>query len=131
MIVYQNHLNGIGPEQLADGFCKGWSKPLTQDEHMTILRNSTHVILAIDEATGRVIGFINALTDGVRFAFIPMVEVLDAHRLQGIGSQLMVRMLETLEQYGCIDLVCDAEQQPFYERFSMIRSYGMTLRDYL
>ena len=131
MIIYQNHLDGIGPEQLTGGFFKGWAEPLTPEQHMTILRNSAHVILAIDDETGRVAGFINALTDGVRFAFIPMVEVRDAYRLQGIGSQLMVRMLETLGRYGCIDLACDAEQQPFYERFSMIRSFGMTLRDYL
>ena len=112
------------------GFFVNWRRPLSPEQHLRLLHHSTHCILAIDEQAARVIGFVNALTDGSQSAFIPLLEVLPAYQRRGIGSELLHRMLAILANYPCIDLTCDPELQPFYERHGMIRSVGMVLRNY-
>lgn len=109
----------------------GWSSPLTNTQHFRILEKSQYLVLALDTDTNQVVGFINALSDEVNFAFIPMLEVLPDYQNKGIGTQLMETMLEQLSTITCIDLTCDQELQAFYQRFSMLKSHGMILRKYL
>ena len=59
-----------------------------------LLKNSAEVVLAVDEETGAVIGFINAVSDGVLSAYIPLLEVLPEYRGRGIGRALVKQMLE-------------------------------------
>jgi predicted N-acetyltransferase YhbS len=77
------------------------------------------------------VGFITALSDGVNSSFIPLLEVLPEWQNCGIGSELLKRMLEKLENITNVDLTCDSDMQSFYERFKMTRSTGMVLRKYL
>ena len=79
----------------------------------------------------RAVGYITALSDGVNSSFIPLLEVLPPYQRRGIGSELMGRMLAKLEGITNVDLTCDSDVQPFYERFGMLRSHGMVLRKYL
>jgi len=130
MLVYQKDLHNISKRQL-EGFFVGWSNPLTAEQHFQILENSQYIVLAMETNTKQVIGFINALSDGVNFAFIPMLEVLPDYKNRGIGTRLMEIMLGQLSKIGCIDLTCDVEMQNFYQRFSMLQSHGMILRKYL
>lgn len=130
MIEYKNNLDDISTDEL-EGFFVGWRSPLTKEEHMKILENSQYKILAIDTDAKRVVGFINSLSDKVNFAFIPMLEVLPEYQERGIGTELMNRMLEELKDIQCIDLTCDKDMQPYYERFNMIKSHGMVIRKYL
>jgi ribosomal protein S18 acetylase RimI-like enzyme len=130
MIEYRDSLEGIGPSQL-EGFFARWRKPLTCEEHHKALQNSSHILLAYDTQIKKVIGFVNVLSDGVNFAFIPMLEVLPEYQGRGIGSQLMERILESLKDINCIDLICDEAKVSFYERFGMLRSCGMVIRKYL
>lgn len=74
MIVYQKDLHNISKRQL-EGFFVGWSSPLTAEQHFEILENSQYIVLSMDTDTNQVIGFINALSDSVNFAFIPMLEI--------------------------------------------------------
>lgn len=127
---YLTNVQGITPEQL-QGFCVGWRRPLTPTQLHQILRNSSYLVLALDKETHQVIGFINALSDEVNFAFVPMLEVLPPYQKRGTGSELMRRLLAQLEHITCIDLTCDPDMQPFYERFDMLRSHGMVIRKYL
>lgn len=124
----------ISPKELTPamlvGFFEGWQHPLSPDEHLRLLRGSTHCVLAIDDQTGRGVGFINALTDGCQSAFIPLLEVLPAYRRRGIGGELLRRMLAILAAYPCLDLTCDPDMQPFYEKYDMVRSVGMVIRNY-
>jgi len=128
-IRYANSLAGITPNMLG-GFFEGWRVPPSPEKHLRILRASQHVVLATDESCGRVIGFINALTDGCNSAFIPLLEVIAAYRGQGIGRELVTRMLQLLCDYPCIDLTCDPTLQPFYEKLGLLRSTGMVVREY-
>lgn len=128
-IAYIDHLNGITSERL-QGFFVGWPDPPSPATHLRLLQNSAAVILAIDTATGQVVGFVNALSDGVLNAFIPNLEVLPDYQGQGIGRELMRRMLARLKQLYAIDLLCDADLQPFYQRLGMQPYTGMVLRHY-
>ena len=126
-IKYIDHINEITIGQL-HGFFVGWKLPITSECHYEILRGSTHFIVALDENEDKAIGFITALSDSVLSAFIPLLEVLPQYKNRGIGSELLRRMLEKLDNISNIDLTCDPDLQPFYERFKMARSSGMILR---
>jgi len=92
------------------------------------LHGSTHVVLAKDGDA--VIGYITAITDGVLAAYIPHLEVLPAYQARGIGTALVTHMFEQLRAIYMIDLICDDDLQPFYERLGMMRYTGMIKRNY-
>jgi len=130
MIIYMTDIDDISIEQL-EGFFVGWRSPLTKRQHYDILRNSNFIVLAYDTEKSRVVGFINALSDNINFAFIPMLEVLPEYQNLGIGTELMKKMLKLLDNIDCIDLTCDIEMQGFYERLDMLKSNGMVIRKYI
>jgi GNAT superfamily N-acetyltransferase len=127
MIDYTDSLVGIDPRNL-DGFFVGWPHPPSPETHLRLLAGSDYVVLALDAETGRVIGYVTALTDGVISSFIPLLEVLPAYQGRGIGQGLMTRMLERLSDLPNVDLLCDPDVMPFYERFGMKPVGGMVLR---
>lgn len=130
MIQYHDALEGI-EQYCLDGFFIGWKKPLSIVQLRELLGNSTYKGLAVDKAKGKVVGMITALSDKVNWAFIPYLEVLPEYQNQGIGKELMRRMLDKLGNLNCVDLTCDPEMQPFYEQFGMLKSEGMVIRRYL
>jgi ribosomal protein S18 acetylase RimI-like enzyme len=111
------------------GFFVGWRAPLSSEKHLEVLKNSDAIFLAFDEQN-KVVGFITALTDGVQAAFIPLLEVLPEYQGQGIGSELIKRMLAKFSHLPNIDLTCDPELQDFYKKFGMMPSVGMVVRNY-
>lgn len=129
MISYQEHADGVSEQDLA-GFFVGWPNPPSPATHLRLLRGSQHVVLARDGEGGPVVGFVTAISDGVLSAYIPHLEVLPAYQGQGIGTALMGRMLGLLRQLYMIDLICDPELQPYYERLGMRRITGMLVRNY-
>ena len=129
MIEYRDTAEGIASEMLG-GFFEGWVRPPSPQHHLNILWNSSFVVLAVDPQANTVVGFITALTDHVQSAFIPLLEVLPEYRGQGVGSELVRRMLARLEDLPAIDLMCNPELQGFYQRFGMQPSVGMIIRNY-
>jgi ribosomal protein S18 acetylase RimI-like enzyme len=129
VIIYQDTAEGVAEAQLA-GFFVGWPNPPSPATHLRLLRGSAYVVLARDDASGQVVGFVTAIADGVLSAYIPLLEVLPAYQGQGIGTALMGRMLARLRDLYMIDLLCDPELQPYYERLGMRRATGMLLRNY-
>ncbi len=129
MITYTDSLDGITADKL-NGFFVGWPNPPKPETHLRILRGSSHFVLAIDDQNGQVVGFITAVSDGVSAAYIPHLEVLPPHQQKGIGSELVKRMFDALRQIYIIDLTCDPELQPFYERFGMRPLTAMIIRNY-
>jgi GNAT superfamily N-acetyltransferase len=127
-IDYIDNISKIKSEHL-HGFFVGWKNPLTAERHYELLQGSTYFIVAMEG--NKAIGFITALTDGINSAFIPLLEVLPEYQKQGIGAELVNRMLSKLEDIANVDLTCDPDMQPFYERFNMHRSSGMILRKYI
>ncbi len=126
-VVYSTDVSGLSPAEL-DGFFVDWPTPPSPERHLEILRGSDYVVLAREGEDGRVVGFVTAISDGVFSAFIPLLEVLPEWQGQGVGSELVRRLLADLEEFYMVDLMCDPELQPFYERFEMMLLGGMGLR---
>lgn len=129
MIEYIDTPEGISPIALT-GFFVDWPNPPSAEVHLKILNNSAAIVLARDTEKGQVVGFITAISDGVLSAYIPLLEVLPDYQGQGIGKELVERMLKKLEGLYMVDLFCDIELQPFYEKFGMRSGSGMMLRNY-
>jgi ribosomal protein S18 acetylase RimI-like enzyme len=123
----------VAPEQLT-GFFVGWPNPPSPHTHLRLLHASDHIVLALAEEGGsagpRVVGYITALSDGVLCAYISSLEVLPEFQGQGIGSELVRRMLDKLRDLYMIDLICDPDVQPFYARLGLRPAGGMILRNY-
>jgi ribosomal protein S18 acetylase RimI-like enzyme len=129
MIAYLDSVGGISPDQLS-GFFVGWADPPSRHAHLKLLAGSDEIVLAVDDSTGAVVGFITGITDHLLSAYIPFLEVLPEYRGMGIGSELVRRMLDKLSEYYMIDLICDEETQVFYERFGMRKASGMMIRNF-
>ena len=130
MIRYTDETSTIRAEQLAGGFWVGWPNPPSPENHLRILKGSYAIWLAIDDETDQVVGFINAISDGVHAAYIPLLEVLEDYQGRGIGSELVRRMIDGLRHLYQVDLMCDDDVRPFYEQFGMMRAGGMIIRNY-
>lgn len=128
MIAYRATADGVTADQLTGGFFVGWPNPPSPETHLRILQGSAYIVLAVDAGADRVVGFITAISDGVLAAFIPLLEVLPSYQGQGIGSELVRRLLVQLRDHYSVDLLCDPHVQPFYERLGMQRAHGMLLR---
>jgi ribosomal protein S18 acetylase RimI-like enzyme len=126
-IEYTTSLDGVTAEHLG-GFFEGWPSPPSPQRHLDILRGSYRVVLARDAGSSEIVGFTNAISDGTLTAFIPLLEVLPSHRRRGIGSELVRRLLEDLRDFYAVDLLCDPDLVPFYERFGMRQGVGMAIR---
>ncbi len=119
----------VASEHLA-GFFVGWPNPPSPATHLRLLQASDHIVLALDVTTNAVIGYITALSDGVLFAYISSLEVLPAFQGQGIGRELVRRLLARLQDIYAIDLLCDPDVQDFYARLGMRPAGGMLIRNY-
>lgn len=129
MITYLDSPARLSPAQIT-GFFVGWPNAPSPEVHLKILEQSHAVYIAIDRETGRVVGFINAITDGILSAYIPLLEVLPEYQGRGIGSELVRRMLDRLNGLYMVDLLCDVSVQPFYERLGLLCADGMTRRNF-
>lgn len=127
MIEYGYSLDSVTADEL-EGFFVGWPSPPEPDLHLRLLEGSEHVVLAREAESGRVVGFVTAIGDGVLSAYIPLLEVLPEYQGKGVGTELVRRMLALLEDRYMVDLCCDEDLVAFYERFGMTRWVGMGLR---
>jgi ribosomal protein S18 acetylase RimI-like enzyme len=128
-ITYSDSLTGVTAEKLS-GFFVGWPQPPSPETHLRLLRTSDEIVLAREGPDGKVVGFITAITDRVLSAYLPLIEVLPEYQHRGIAGELMRRMLGKLDGLYMIDLVCDAELVPFYERFGLKPAPAMVRRDF-
>jgi ribosomal protein S18 acetylase RimI-like enzyme len=126
-ISYTNRIESISATQLK-GFFVGWSDHPDPEAHLEILRGSYRAWLALEK--DKCVGFINALSDGVFYAYIPLLEVLPNYQSKGIGKKLVKLMLETLQDMYAIDIVCDDSVASFYDKLGLSRCVGMIKRNH-
>ncbi|HNR63252.1 MAG TPA: GNAT family N-acetyltransferase, partial [Thermotogota bacterium] len=67
--------------------------------------------------------------DGFFYAAIPLLEVLPEYRGKGIGTELIRRMRQFFEGFYGMDLICDENLAPFYEKRGFFRAVGMIWRN--
>lgn len=124
---YIESLDGLAEDDLSPFFV-GWPQSPLPAARLALLRNSYSVLLARDG--GRVVGFVNAISDGAIAAYLPLLEVLPEYQHRGVGSELVRRMVASLDHIYMVDLVCDPGLVPFYERLGMARLAGMAVRNH-
>jgi ribosomal protein S18 acetylase RimI-like enzyme len=111
VITYTNTADAITADRL-HGFFVDWPVAPSPERHLELLRGSHAMELALDGDA--VVGFVTAISDGVMSAFIPLLEVRPEYRHQGIGTELVRRLLAQLDEFYMVDLCCDADLEPFY-----------------
>nr|WP_255578788.1 MULTISPECIES: GNAT family N-acetyltransferase [unclassified Deinococcus] len=110
------------------GFFVDWPNPPSPDTFHRVLAGSYRVVLAV--SGGQVIGFVQAVSDGVLTAYIPLLEVLPEWQGRGVGRALMTRMQAELRHLYAVDLGCDDNLVPYYEALGMRRGNLMFTRNY-
>ncbi|SDM96256.1 Acetyltransferase (GNAT) domain-containing protein [Lentzea albidocapillata subsp. violacea] len=126
MISYRTDLDGLTEADLA-GFFVGWPTPPSPARHLAVLRGSYRVVIA--RSPDDVVGFVNMISDGVLTAFVPWLEVRLEFQGQGIGTELMRRIVAEAAHLYSVDLTCDDALRPYYERLGMTALTGMGLRN--
>ncbi|WP_218133686.1 GNAT family N-acetyltransferase [Lentzea fradiae] len=126
MITYDTDVSAVTEENLA-GFFVGWPSPPSPARHLAALRGSYRVVVAWSGDT--VAGFVNMIGDGVLTGFVPWLEVRPEFQGRGIGTELVRRILAEGAHLYSVDLVCDDELRPFYERLGMTALTGMGVRN--
>jgi ribosomal protein S18 acetylase RimI-like enzyme len=128
-VTYRYSLEGVNASSLAEGFFEGWPNPPKPEDHFRLLVGSQYVVLAVSES-GRIVGFITAVSDGVSCAYIPHLEVIPSYRGKGIGRDLVQKMTKQLEHLYMVDLCCDKDLQGFYEELGFVPAVAMLRRNY-
>lgn len=124
---YTTNTNILDQVEL-DGFFVGWPNPPSSSVFKKMLKQSYRVVLAHEN--GKLIGFINSLSDGVLSAYIPLLEVLPEYQGKGIGGELVKRLQEELKHLYMVDLLCDEDLIPYYEKLGMMKATGALIRNY-
>lgn len=125
---FRDSVEGLDASALR-GFFENWPNPPSEETFLRALRGSSHVVLAVDESSGAVVGFVNAVSDGVLAAYIPLLEVRPEFRGSGLGSALVERLLAKLDGIYMVDLCCEEDVVPFYDRLGFLRGTAMMRRN--
>lgn len=94
-----------------------WSESDTAPDLIPRIVAGSHCFL-VAVAQGRVIGMGRAIGDKVSDAYIQDVTVLKDRRQHGIGSQIVRRLRDRLQNDGCtwIGLIAEPGTQHFYQQ---------------
>jgi len=79
----------------------------------------------VADSDGQVCGTVTTITYEGRFAWVGMVLVAPEHRGQGVGTQLLNRAIEYLEDFGVATIKLDATPngKPLYEKLGFVAEY--------
>ena len=128
-IEYRTTAADVRWDQL-DGFFVGWAVRPSASALLDHLVRSYRCAIAVDLNGDRVVGFATAISDGLLAAYIPLVEVLPGWHERGIGTELMNVLLEQLKHLYMVDLACEEEVRPFYEKLGMTPARAMIRRNH-
>lgn len=92
-ITYVETLSNISEAQLS-GLCGSWELAPSSACLLRLLAQAPVRVLAVEEATGAVVGFLGVLP-GTR-GYMPLADVLPAYHAQGVEAELRRRVLTRL-----------------------------------
>lgn len=99
-------------------------RPTDDESHIKLkLEKDPHLFLVAEE-DDKVVGVVFASYDG-RHVIIHRLAVLPEFQRRGIGSELMIRLLERLEQMGEIRITVHASEEyviGFFKKFGLEKS---------
>lgn len=125
-LTFRTDRGAVSPEQI-DGFFVGWPTPPSPEQLIAVMDGSYARVWALHG--DRVVGYVNAISDGVLNAFIPWLEVHVDHQGRGLGTELMRRIVEQLDGMYAIDVCCDEDVLPFYAKQGFWTFSGAGLRN--
>ena len=100
----------------------GWNDNyrLSQNDLVQALRSSWYLISAYDDEN--LVGFGRLVSDGVLHAMIYEMIVLPEYQGQGIGGQILEKLVEKCREAGVrdIQLFCARGKRKFYEKHGFI-----------
>ncbi len=71
-----------------------WGKWRSREDVETQIREAWRVIGVYDEQTGAQVGFARAVSDGLGFAYLADVIVVEEHRGNGLGKRIVQAMID-------------------------------------
>ena len=78
-----------------------WGRFRTRGDFGAQLATAWRVVGVYEKATGRMIGFARAVSDGVAFAYLADVYVLPEARGEGLGKELVRTMIDAARVLAC------------------------------
>lgn len=126
MIAYSTSLEHLDASDL-EGFLSHWDFVPAEGTLLTMLKQSSEVILARDVSSSTICGYIAALSDRVACAYISALEVRPEFRGRGIGTALLTQMTDRLDVYG-VYLSCAPAMAEFYASRGFTAVSGMSKR---
>jgi GNAT superfamily N-acetyltransferase len=125
-IAYSSSIEHLSDSDLS-GFLAHWDFEPPGGTLFDILRGSSEFILARDDASSVICGYVAALSDRVACAYISALEVQPEYQRRGIGTALLNQMVDRLDVFG-IYLSCAPVLVPFYERSGFASGISMSKR---
>lgn len=101
-----------------------WSSGKYPDELVVAMRNSHQVVSAWDGE--KLVGLMNALSDGIMTAYFHYLLVRPEYQDQGIGRQLVETMLQEYRDYARKVLIAYDAEVGFYEACGFEAGAGKT-----
>ena len=100
----------------------GWNQ--TAADWQRFLKNSPHGCFVMED-DGKIEGTATTINYGNRFAWIGMVLVDPEYRKQGIGTQLLKKTVEYLDEENIRSMKLDATPQgkPIYTKLGFVEEY--------
>ncbi len=124
MVVRYAESRAFTREQVLELYTScGWSSAEHPDELMLALANSHSIIEAW--ASGRLIGLVNAISDGSLVVYYPHLLVSPDARGQGVGTELMRRMRAKYEGFHQQVLLSYDHAASVYEKAGFERAPGV------
>ena len=91
-----------------------WSSAQKPDRLLQALHHSHTVITAWDGEI--LVGLGSAISDGFMVAYFPYLVVLPEYQRQGIGKEIVTRLLKQYEDFHQLALIADGKAIKFYKR---------------
>jgi GNAT superfamily N-acetyltransferase len=101
-----------------------WSSGNYPDQLQAAIRNSHRVFSAWDG--DRLVGLVNALSDGVMTAYIHYMLVRPEYQKQGIGKHLITLLLQEYKDYARKVLIAYDSEVDFYRHCGFEPAQGCT-----
>jgi len=120
----------VKPEQLQVLFQQtDWAEDRSIEGIQTMLEGTAVVLGAYED--DRLIGFARTITDGIYRGLIDDLVVEESRRGEGVGTELMKKLIEKLKEVGIEELFlrCGPDVVSFYQRhgFKITRGVVMDL----